>query len=101
MTHSGLIRRTLTDFFREVLRGAMRTHEVESSEPTEHYLVNLLERFAKPAPDWDDRPLALAYLESFHHPRPQRGQHHQQQLRHQEHDEPVLWHRGVRHVEHQ
>ena len=72
MTQSGLIRHTLTEFFRDVLRGAMRTHEVESSEPTEHYLVTLLERFAKPAPDWDDRPLALAYLEAFHHPRPQR-----------------------------
>ena len=72
MTQSSLIRRTLTEFFREVLRGAMRTHDVESSEPTEHYLVNLLERFAKPGPEWDARPLGLAYLESFHHPRPQR-----------------------------
>jgi hypothetical protein len=72
MAPSGLIRRSLTDFFREVLRGAMRTHEVRSSEPTEHYLVTLLERFAKPAPDWDARPLALEYLESFHQPRPRR-----------------------------
>lgn len=72
MTQSGLIRHTLTEFFRDVLRGAMRTHEVESSEPTEHYLVSLLERFAKPGADWDDRPLALAYLEACHHPRPQR-----------------------------
>lgn len=72
MTESSLIRHSLTEFFREVLRGAMRTHEVESSEPTEHYLVSLLERFAKPAPDWDDRPLALAYLESFEYPRPRR-----------------------------
>ena len=50
----------------------MRTHEVESSEPTEHYLVALLERFAKPAPGWDSRPLALEYLESQHTPRPHR-----------------------------
>jgi hypothetical protein len=66
MTQPRLIRRSLTDFFRELLRGAMRTHEVESSEPTEHYLVTLLERFAKPPPGWDSRPLALDYLESAH-----------------------------------
>lgn len=72
MAQPGLIRGSLTEFFRDVLRGAMRTHEVRSSEPTEHYLVALLERFAKPAPDWDDRPLALHYLESFHQPRPRR-----------------------------
>jgi len=72
MAQSDLIRRSLTEFFREILRGAMRTHEVHSSEPTEHYLVALLERFARPAPDWDARPLALDYLESFHQPRPRR-----------------------------
>ena len=72
MAQSGLIRRSLTEFFREILRGAMRTHEVHSSEPTEHYLVALLERFARPAPGWDARPLALDYLESFHQPRPRR-----------------------------
>jgi hypothetical protein len=72
MAQTGLIRRSLTEFFRDLLQGAMRTHEVRSSEPTEYYLVNLLERFAKPGPDWDARPLALDYLESFHHPRPQR-----------------------------
>jgi len=66
MTQPRLIRRSLTDFFRELVRGAMRTHEVESSEPTEHYLVTLLERFAKPPPGWDSRPLALDYLESAH-----------------------------------
>jgi hypothetical protein len=50
----------------------MRTHEVESSEPAEHYLVTLLERFANPPAGWDSRPLALDYLESFHTPRPHR-----------------------------
>ena len=50
MTQLGLIRRSLAEFFRDLVRGAMRTHEVESSEPAEHYLVSLLERFAKPAP---------------------------------------------------
>jgi hypothetical protein len=72
MTQLGLIRRSLADFFGDLVRGAMRTHEVESSEPTEHYLVALLERFAKPAPGWDSRPLALEYLESQHTPRPHR-----------------------------
>jgi hypothetical protein len=66
MSQLGLIRRSLADFFRELVRGAMRTHEVESSEPAEHYLVALLEHFAKPGPGWDSRPLALEYLESLH-----------------------------------
>ncbi|OFV87816.1 MAG: hypothetical protein A3J75_00925 [Acidobacteria bacterium RBG_16_68_9] len=68
MTESRLIRRTLTDFFRDLLQGAMRTHQVESSEDSEFYLVKLLERFAHPTPDWNSRPLALEYLESFHSP---------------------------------
>jgi hypothetical protein len=72
MSSPRLIRRSLADFFRDLVRGAMRTHEVESSEPAEHYLVTLLERFAKPASGWDSRPLALEYLESFHTPRPHR-----------------------------
>jgi hypothetical protein len=67
-----LIRRSLAEFFRDSVRSAMRAHEVESSEPAEHYLVALLERFAKPVPGWDSRPLALEYLESFQSPRPHR-----------------------------
>lgn len=70
MTQDRLIRRTLTDFFRDLLRGAMRSQEVESSEHAERYLVGLLEGFAHPDPDWDARPLALEYLESFHSPTP-------------------------------
>jgi hypothetical protein len=72
MSQQRLIRRSLAEFFRELVRGAMRTHEVESSEPAEHYLVTLLERFATPRPGWDSRPLALEYLESQHTPRPDR-----------------------------
>src|SRR5579862_2807767 len=67
-----LIRRSLADFFRDSVRSAMRAHGGESSEPAEHYLVALLERFAKPVPGWDSRPLALEYLESFHSSRPHR-----------------------------
>src|SRR5215510_13558609 len=72
MSQSRLIRRSLAEFFRDLVRGAMRTHEVESSEPAEHYLVTLLERFAKPPAGWDSRPLALDYLESAHKPRADR-----------------------------
>ena len=56
MSQPRLIRRSLADFFRDLVRGAMRTHEVESSEPAEHYLVTLLERFAKPAPGLGQPP---------------------------------------------
>lgn len=68
MSESQLIRRTLTDFFRDLLREAMHTHNVTSSEDSEHYLVQLLERFAHPQPGWDSRPLALEYLEALHSP---------------------------------
>lgn len=68
-----LIRHTLTEFFRDLLQTAMRRQEVESSEITEFYLVSLLERFAHPAREWNDRPLALEYLESFHSPEPHRS----------------------------
>lgn len=72
MTQPRLIRRSLGEFFRDLVRRAMHAHEVETSEPAEHYLVMLLEHFAKPAPDWDSRPLALEYLESLHTSRPRR-----------------------------
>jgi hypothetical protein len=70
MTQPRLIRRTLTEFFRDLLQGAMRSQEVEPSEHAEYYLVALLEHFAHPEPDWDARPLAIDYLESFHSPTP-------------------------------
>jgi hypothetical protein len=63
-----LIRRTLTEFFRDLLREAMQTRKVTSSEDSEHYLVQLLERFAHPAQGWDSRPLALEYLEALRPP---------------------------------
>ncbi|HYD50352.1 MAG TPA: hypothetical protein VEB21_18490 [Terriglobales bacterium] len=58
----------LTEFFRDLLREAMRSQAVDSSEDTEFYLVKLLESFIKPDHDWLDRPLALEFLESFHSP---------------------------------
>jgi len=72
MTQSTLIRRTLKEFFRDLLQRALRSQEVTTSEYAEFYLVSLLERFAHPEPDWDSRPLALHYLESFHGPAPHR-----------------------------
>lgn len=58
----------LTEFFRDLLRTAMRNQSVASSEDTEYYLVKLLESYAKPGSGWLDRPLALEFLESFHEP---------------------------------
>lgn len=67
-SESNLVRRTLTEFFRDLLRAAMQTRNVTSSEESEHYLVQLLERFAHPQHGWDSRPLALEYLEALHSP---------------------------------
>lgn len=72
MSELGLVRHSLAEFFRELLHAAFRTQAVRPSEPAEHYLVSLLEYFAKPGADWNARPLALEYLESFQHPRPRR-----------------------------
>jgi hypothetical protein len=73
--HAGVewvLGRSLTDCFRELVRDAMRTQAVTIAEPTEHYLVSLLERFAHPEPGWNARPLALDYLAAFEQPRPHR-----------------------------
>jgi len=72
MTASRVVQRNLTEFFRELLVGAMRTQAVCSSPDTEFYLVKLLEGCARTERDWFDRPLALEYLESFHSPLPHR-----------------------------
>lgn len=61
-----VIRRPLTDFFRDLIRNAMRSQRVATSEHAEFYLVGLLEQFARPEPGWQKRPLALDFLESFH-----------------------------------
>jgi hypothetical protein len=60
---------TLTALFHELVRTAMATQQVQSSETTEFYLVQLLEAFARPRHgDLLDPPLALDYLEAFHLP---------------------------------
>lgn len=58
-------RRPLTDFFRDLIRAAARNQRVAISEGAEHYLVGLLEYFARPDPGWHRRPLAIDYLESM------------------------------------
>jgi hypothetical protein len=64
---------TLTAFFHELVRTAMTTQHVESSETTEFYLVHLLETFARPTEaDLLDRPLGLDYLEAVQLPASQR-----------------------------
>ena len=68
MTMRALVHRNLTEFFRDLLQGAMRSQAVRSSQDTEFYLVKLLEGFAHADRHWFDRPLALDYLESFHSP---------------------------------
>ncbi len=72
MSEAPLIRHSLTDFFHDLLLRAMRAHEVQVSALAERYVVGLLERYATPPSNWDSRPLALDYLESFHHPHARR-----------------------------
>jgi hypothetical protein len=64
-----LAKGNLTSLFHDLVRTAMATQDVRSSETTEFYLVQLLETFARPARgDLLDPPLALDYLEAFHLP---------------------------------
>ena len=67
-----VVGRSLIECFRELVRDAMRAQAVQASEGTEHYLVSLLERFARPEPGWNDRPLGLEYLAALEQPPPQR-----------------------------
>lgn len=68
-----LAKENLTGLFHELVRGAMTTQGVQSSETTEFYLVHLLEGFARPARgDLLDPPLAIDYLEAANLPGPAR-----------------------------
>src|SRR5437870_11956301 len=63
----------LTSLFHELVCAAMSAQQVESSETTQFYLVQLLEGFARPKHGaLLDRPLALDYLEAQHLPASQR-----------------------------
>src|SRR5947199_4394809 len=69
MSTSRLETGSLTLLFRQLVRTAMAAQQVESSETTEFYLVQLLEGFARPVRgNLLDPPLALDYLEAFHLP---------------------------------
>ena len=73
MSTSKLETGSLTLLFRQLVRTAMAAQQVESSETTEFYLVQLLEGFARPGRgELLGRPLALDYLEAFHLPASQR-----------------------------
>jgi hypothetical protein len=64
---------TLTSLFHQLVRAAMDSQGIATSETTEFYLVQLLEGFARPRrADLLAPPLALDYLESFHLPASQR-----------------------------
>ena len=64
---------TLTALFQELVRTAMSTQRVTTSETTEFYLVQLLEAFARPdRANLLDPPLGLDYLEALHLPPRQR-----------------------------
>lgn len=63
----------LTALFHDLVRAAMAAQQVESSETTEFYLVQLLEGFARPTRrDLLDPPLGVDYLEALHLPASQR-----------------------------
>src|SRR5213079_1069822 len=72
MSHSTLETGSLTALFHQLVRAAMAVQQVESSETTEFYLVQLLEGYARPGRELLVRPLALDYLEAFHLPASQR-----------------------------
>ena len=64
---------TPTALFHELVRAAMAAQQVELSETTECYLVNLLEAFVRPSqPDLLDPPLGVDYLTALHLPASQR-----------------------------
>ena len=68
-----LAKENLTALFHDLVRAAMETQRVQSSETTEFYLVQLLEAFARPSrADLLDPPLGIDYLEAFKLPRPAR-----------------------------
>lgn len=64
-----LAKETLTALFRDLVREAMATQQVQSSETTEFYLVQLLTAFASAGrAALLDRPLGVDYLEAFQLP---------------------------------
>jgi hypothetical protein len=68
-----LAKENLTSLFHDLVRTAMETQRVQSSETTEFYLVHLLAGFARSERgDLLDPPLAIDYLEAVNLPGPAR-----------------------------
>jgi len=68
-----LAKETLTALFRDLVRDAMATQQVQSSETTEFYLVQLrADSMAHKVAALLERPLGVDYLEAFHLPASQR-----------------------------
>lgn len=66
----------LPQTFHRLVSGAMRSEGVPSSEATEHYLVQLLLAFVRPAQgDLLDPPLGPTLVAALQLPRPQRTDH--------------------------
>jgi len=57
---------SLAEFFQDVVSSAIKNQGVDTSEPTECYLVSLLAEFTKAPPD--DQPLALKLAQAVHSP---------------------------------
>jgi hypothetical protein len=53
-----------TEFFRELVQGAMQAQGFEPAEQTEYYLVQLLARHMRMQDDILDRPLGITFLEA-------------------------------------
>ena len=53
-----------TEFFRDLVRSAMRAQRVDDAEETEFYLVQLLARHVRADREILDRPLGLSFLEA-------------------------------------
>lgn len=64
MPHGAILESHPTEFFRELVQGAMQAQGVQSGEETEFYLVQLLERHIRMRGEILERPLGIAFLEA-------------------------------------
>ncbi len=64
MSESTILESHPTEFFRELVRDAMKERGLEHLEETEFYLVALLEGQLRSRGDLLEKPLALTYLEA-------------------------------------
>lgn len=64
MAAQSIVETQPTEFFRDLVRAAMRTQKVDDGEETEFYLVQLLARHVRSEREMLERPLALSFLEA-------------------------------------